>query len=587
MPYSSTSDLPQAVRDKYSEKCQRAFIHAFNSVHDSTGDESRAFAAGHAAAQRCEASKSAAKGMQMTLYEQTAPAVKFEFLTPGMLKASKGADGKMRLHGIASSTTRDLHGDVMTESALQDMENSANRNLTIFLNHDYTVPEDVGGSVERAIRRTRDVDHAGNPNIDLELDIVMDDTNPRAVQTWNSIQNGTKLGLSIGANLPEGGYKRNKDGTYVIEHCDLMETSIVGLPANPRSWVEYAVKALNDSHRVRQLIKAGDVYTVGESGPETLVVQPNGDEAILLGATCPQCGGAKNDPQDGCTSSYHDKAKESHPELPDSAFACIDSTGRHYPHHTSSGALNLKLLRNALARIADPGNTQCGKGHLEAHAKDAGIGDRKSLAEFLAMSDEEFETWAIDPPIAVGDGSISPSLDEVPVLPDVAAATVHIDIDTGSSGESGASAPTSQEAPAGSAPGAEAAVLDEAAEGEDELLGDTKTEALVPGSDFVVKQSDMTELIKSYARTAQELITLRQKYAELELRNAGLATEKDQAIAERDRVLTQTTALLSRLAEIPLVRRTAVTAAYSDFRQRFGGIYDEGFLQMLEKQSHE
>ena len=494
MPYSSTSDLPQAVRDKYSEKCQRAFIHAFNSVHDSTGDESRAFAAGHAAAQRCEASKSAAKGMQMTLYEQTAPAVKFEFLTPGMLKASKGADGKMRLHGIASSTTRDLHGDVMTESALQDMENSANRNLTIFLNHDYTVPEDVGGSVERAIRRTRDVDHAGNPNIDLELDIVMDDTNPRAVQTWNSIQNGTKLGLSIGANLPEGGYKRNKDGTYVIEHCDLMETSIVGLPANPRSWVEYAVKALNDSHRVRQLIKA-----------DTIVTQPNGDEAVLLGATCPQCGGSKNDPQDGCTSSYHN-------------------------------------------------------------------------------------TKAVDQPVVVEDGSISPSMDEVPVLPDVANATVHIDIDTGSSGESGASAPTSQEAPAGSVPGAEAAVLDEAADGEDELLGDTKTESVALAADgpgFVIKQSDMTELIKSYAQTAQELITLRQKYAELEIRNAGLVTEKDQAIAERDRVLTETTALLSRLADVPLVRRTAVTAAYSDFRQRFGGVYDEGFLQMLEKQTHD
>lgn len=61
--------------------------------------------------------------------------------------------------------------------------------------------------------------------------------------------------------------------------------------------------------------------------------------------------------------------------LPDSAFACIDSAGRHYPHHNAEGALDLPHLRAALSRIGDPSNAQCGARHLQAHARAAGMGD--------------------------------------------------------------------------------------------------------------------------------------------------------------------------------------------------------------------
>lgn len=62
-------------------------------------------------------------------------------------------------------------------------------------------------------------------------------------------------------------------------------------------------------------------------------------------------------------------------DLPDSAFACIDDAGRHYPHHDASGAVDLPHLRAALSRIGDTANAQCGKGHLQAHAKTAGVGE--------------------------------------------------------------------------------------------------------------------------------------------------------------------------------------------------------------------
>ena len=166
----------------------------------------------------------------------------FKIFAP-MLKASMGTDGKMRLHGIASSSVKDRHGDTMQPSALMDMERSANNNLTIFLNHSYDVPEDVAGHVERALLRS----HPQDPDIhDLSMDIVVNQTNPRAVKAWEAIEAGTQLGLSIGAMIPEGGATRDrKSGTYNIEHVELLETSLVGVPANPRSWVEYAVKSLN------------------------------------------------------------------------------------------------------------------------------------------------------------------------------------------------------------------------------------------------------------------------------------------------------------------------------------------------------
>lgn len=169
----------------------------------------------------------------------------------GLLKASRDPDGKMRLRGVASSTVKDRHGDTMAETAIRDMERAANENLTIFLNHSYNVPEDVAGSVERATMIERGYDGDNNPIWDLDFDVVVNDANPRAVDAFNAIDKGTKLGLSIGAMIPEGGAVRNKKtGTYLFNHVDLLETSIVGIPANPRSWVQNAVKALKSAQTV-------------------------------------------------------------------------------------------------------------------------------------------------------------------------------------------------------------------------------------------------------------------------------------------------------------------------------------------------
>jgi cation transport regulator len=53
MPYTDISDLPQEQVDQYSTHQKHAFLKAFNNALDEYGgDESRAFAVAHAAAQR-------------------------------------------------------------------------------------------------------------------------------------------------------------------------------------------------------------------------------------------------------------------------------------------------------------------------------------------------------------------------------------------------------------------------------------------------------------------------------------------------------------------------------------------------------
>ena len=53
MPYRTIGDLPDAQVDQYSRHQKHAFLEAFNNAYEEYGgDEGRAFATAHAAAQR-------------------------------------------------------------------------------------------------------------------------------------------------------------------------------------------------------------------------------------------------------------------------------------------------------------------------------------------------------------------------------------------------------------------------------------------------------------------------------------------------------------------------------------------------------
>lgn len=200
----------------------------------------------------------------------------------GLLKAVTGSDGKKRIKGVASSTTRDHHGDRMERTALKDMEEAANDNMTIFLNHSYMVPEDVVGSVEKAVLKRRGEDDDGNANYDLDVDIVVSERNERAIKAWESIDDGVKLGLSIGAMIPKGGATYDEaNNAYIIHHVNLMETSVVSLPANPRSWISNAVKSLRSGGATvegsAEAAYSGEGLSLRLSAGETVVQEIEGE----------------------------------------------------------------------------------------------------------------------------------------------------------------------------------------------------------------------------------------------------------------------------------------------------------------------
>ncbi len=172
-------------------------------------------------------------------------------------KDEETGDEDHYIAGTASSSIKDLHGDTILPTALIDMEKAANNNLTMLLNHDAKVPEDIAGSCIKASIVSNATDpETGAPIYDLNFEkIRVNKSNPRALDTFKALRgdldksgkpkgNGVKLGLSIGARIPEGGAIRNKkDGTLLISHLNLLECSIVSIPANPRSWIDYAVKS--------------------------------------------------------------------------------------------------------------------------------------------------------------------------------------------------------------------------------------------------------------------------------------------------------------------------------------------------------
>lgn len=185
------------------------------------------------------------------------------------LKAYTAENGDLHVLGTTSSTIRDLHGDEMTLSALKSMEETAKQNMTVFLNHNYNVPDDIFGSVTDARIVKRFDDDSGQDVYDLDVDVrvVGEDENPLAMKTYRAIKRGVKLGLSIGARVEKVSKKKGTTGedTYVIESVKLLETSVVGIPANQRSYLQNALKSL------KQAEQTGELEIAEKAGPKDLV----------------------------------------------------------------------------------------------------------------------------------------------------------------------------------------------------------------------------------------------------------------------------------------------------------------------------
>lgn len=224
---------------------------------------------------------------------------------------------RRRFHTIASSTVKDLGGDEMKLSALNDMAESFRQGRNIFMNHSYEVPRDVFGRSDQAeIVNTGLTDpKSGQPIWDLHIYGNVNEPNPIAAQLADSMEGGyVVFGTSIGAIVRE--HTRNKSGGKDIIHVDCMEGSIVGIPMNQRSWTQKAATAaqrLDDAGPAPEdddedenpagAVTAAQEATVAVALSGESVVEATAPEIDTTKAGCPDCG--KGRAAEGCSNDYH------------------------------------------------------------------------------------------------------------------------------------------------------------------------------------------------------------------------------------------------------------------------------------------
>ncbi|HZU01539.1 MAG TPA: HK97 family phage prohead protease [Ktedonobacteraceae bacterium] len=174
------------------------------------------------------------------------PGIDFAVYTGAMIPAeqkelSEEDQGKPIVRMVGSSTVKDLQGDIMTLSALQDMT-QVSPDLLLYLNHTYDLPDAVFGRLY------------GSPTIqmqkgiaDLWLTAQVVLSNPAAEKTYNYIvKDKLRLGCSVGCQVLDWEFADPEDpySAVYIKHVYVVEWSVVSVPANQRCWVENAIKGL-------------------------------------------------------------------------------------------------------------------------------------------------------------------------------------------------------------------------------------------------------------------------------------------------------------------------------------------------------
>ena len=130
-------------------------------------------------------------------------------------KSDEGSDERILLEGIASTTSRDLHDEIVSSSAIESMaEQVVDKGLNIHGDHWYYL-EDVVGAIKDASVE------------DKQLKIKFLITKKHTPDIKDLLETGVRLGLSI------GGYVTSYDEkNRIINAIELHEISLTAMPAN-------------------------------------------------------------------------------------------------------------------------------------------------------------------------------------------------------------------------------------------------------------------------------------------------------------------------------------------------------------------
>ena len=143
----------------------------------------------------------------------------FQLFAPPVSKSyTENPDGTLTLEGIASTTNKDLQGDIILPSAIYSMKQQL-LTTTKNLHGDHRYGLD---GIYGAIKEVLDSD-------DNSLKIKATIRKSKAAEIKEMLDIGVNLGLSIGGKITE--YSTLKEG-WEIEDLKLMEISLTGMPAN-------------------------------------------------------------------------------------------------------------------------------------------------------------------------------------------------------------------------------------------------------------------------------------------------------------------------------------------------------------------
>jgi cation transport regulator ChaB len=247
MPYARNSELPPAVREAYSERCQTVFRKAFNATD---GDEALRFKFGHTAAKNCEQATRSEKETGVGDSAKSLMTVKF----------AEGSDTIIEGYGVPFGL--DLDGQQFSAKSDLCLDWFPNGGRPILYQHGFDKAIKMA-PIGREIESTLTDDGLW---VRAELD--------KASKYYERIKpliEAGAVGWSSGA--PDHKVKVAQDG-----HIDLwpsVEFSLTPTPAKP-NLVAYAMK----SEQAAGLMPADIEQTQGDPEPESLAEQ---SEQVLAG----------------------------------------------------------------------------------------------------------------------------------------------------------------------------------------------------------------------------------------------------------------------------------------------------------------
>lgn len=175
------------------------------------------------------------------------------FVPPTSKSYTENDDGTITIEGIASTTNKDLQGDIILPSAIQSMKKQL-LTTTKNLHGDHWYGLDgIYGAIKNVLNSDEN---------SLKIRAII--RKSKAAEIKEMLDVGVQLGLSIGGKITK--YTINEDG-WEIKDLLLMEISLTGMPAN---WDTYGtIQESTEKNIVKANCLAGACHVIRKNIKKT------------------------------------------------------------------------------------------------------------------------------------------------------------------------------------------------------------------------------------------------------------------------------------------------------------------------------